>query len=459
MADAIAQDVGPLADQLDRLSLHPLHVFIIAACALGLGFDLAEIALGGVLSAMFSAPPHLVDPKTLSWLLAAAYIGVIGGASLGGWLADHHGRRRVMLVVLLFLAATSAAAAASPDMDFLILARGLSGLALGAYPPLMGAYLTDILPARRRGPLIMVAVALGTLGPLILIFVVRWLTPIEPLGIEAWRWAFIIGAVGAAICALMFWHIPESPRWLISQGRLAEARATLAMFGIAFETKAGTEPTGGHGEVPAPIASPDRGRGGEAAGLDRRSFARRMGFLVAIYFLTPWATVGFPVLSGAVLIAKGIDVKDSLLYIGVSSLGPTIGAIIAGLVIDRIERKTALLICAAAMAVLGLVFGGADLPLWLVTTGLLFNLLIAIFLPVLVIYAAELFPTGQRARATSWAWAARGIGSALTPLALLPLLKSSGPLAMFAVMGATLAAFAALLALFGPRGEAGRAIR
>ena len=57
--------------KLDDLPLTRLHIFILIVCAVGFSFDLAEIAFGGILSAIFSAPPNPVDPNLLAWLLSA----------------------------------------------------------------------------------------------------------------------------------------------------------------------------------------------------------------------------------------------------------------------------------------------------------------------------------------------------------------------------------------------------
>ena len=107
---------------------------------------------------------------------------------------------------------------------------------------------------------------------------------------------------------------------------------------------------------------------------------------------------------------------------------------------------------------LGIVFALVNDPISLMATGLLFNLLVNLFTPVIVLYAAEMFTTDRRAQGASWGWAANRFAAALVPLALLPLLHAQGPLAMFVVIAGTLVAFVAVVAVFGPRGEAGRAV-
>jgi putative MFS transporter len=426
--------------------LCPLHFFALFVCALGLGLDLAELVIGSTLSALFSAAPNALEPHTLSWLLAAPYIGLVVGAPVAGWYADAYGRRATMLIITFILTFTSMAAAFSPNVAMLIVARGLSGLALGAYPPVIAAYLTDILPAAHRGRSIMVTVAAATLAPSALIFLVRWLTPLQPLGLESWRWAFIVGGACSALCLLLSRHLPESPRWLASRNRLAEAGEASVRFGVSAALNMPGSPAG------------EKQRCNPSA-LEGRAFARRIGLLLLLYFLTPWSAVAFPLLSGAILIQKGFNVADSLLYVGIANIGPTIGGLMTGLAIDRIERKSALVLCPFALMGLGYLFAITSAPALLMATGLAFSMIGVVFQAILVLYAAELFPATQRAKATSLSWASRGLGSALAPLILLPLLSASGPSSMFFVIGGTLATFTVILWLFGPRGKAGRKVQ
>lgn len=444
-SNKVAEAAG-MTDELNRLPFTRLHLFIILACSIGLSFDLAEIAFGGVLSAIFSAPPNSVDPFLLGWLLAAVYIGAIGGAPLLGWFADRFGRQPVMLGALAILALTSIGAALSPNISALIVFRGLSGFALGAYPPLMIAFLTDILPPARRGSAVFATVAIGYLGPPAVIFFVRGIGAGMPLGLEAWRWAFLMAGGGAAICTLLFLRVPESARWLVSKGRLSEARRSMDRF-KASAVVAGAEPVTTPVEATAPSGT-----------MTNADFIRRTVFLVIAYFLTPWATAGFTVLSGAVLVQKGINPQDSILYVGISTFGPLVGTFLAGWIVDRLERRLALAVLAGLLMLTGLVFGIVTDPVSLMASGLIFNLLVNLLTPVLVLYAAELFTTDRRAQGTSWGWASTRVGSALVPLALLPLLKAQGSLAMFVVIAATLIAFVAVILLFGPRGKAGHTV-
>lgn len=425
----------------------------MVVCALGLLFDVVEAGLSNALSAVFSAAPYHVPQFQLSVLLGSVFAGGAIGAPLLGWFSDRYGRRLALGASLMVLAVTSLLAAASSDIVSLTIYRALSGLALGSYPPLLVAYLSDVLPPARRGRMILICGAIGFLGAPAVVFLIRWLTPIAPLGFEGWRWALVIGAVGSLAVGIAFHWLPESPRWLDAAGRDAEAETACRRFEQAAGVASAAMLQVLAGERPGP--APPRVRFWSEAG---QHYRRRAALLIAIYFLSPWATVGFPLLSGAVLIEKGFRVADSLLLLGISLFGPTIGVLAGAFVIDRIERRTALVTVAGAMALIGLAFAMSNAPLPLMMLGIAFALLGAVYTSALTVYDAELFPTEMRATVSSTTWAANRIASALVPLALLPLLKGAGAIAMFSAIAVALAISIALLTIFGPRGLARRPV-
>jgi putative MFS transporter len=313
----------------------------------------------------------------------------------------------------------------------------------------MVAYLSDVLPPARRGRMILLCGAIGFLGAPAVVFLMRYLTPLAPFGFDGWRWVLVIGAAGSVAVGVAFRWLPESPRWLLTAGRDAQAEAVLQRFARSA----------GHAVAPLvrasaqPAGQPDSFW--SAAGRRHRA---RAALLTAMYFLSPWATVGFPLLSGAVLVQKGFRLADSLLYLGVTMFGPTLGVLAGAFVIDRIERRTALVLTAGAMALIGLAFAASNAPTTLMVLGLAFLLIGSVYVAVITVYDAELFPTAMRASVSSTTWAANRIASALAPLALLPLLKGYGEMVMFGVIAAALAGSIVLVLAFGPRGLARQSV-
>jgi putative MFS transporter len=162
-------------------------------------------------------------------------------------------------------------------------------------------------------------------------------------------------------------------------------------------------------------------------------------------------------LSAAFLVAKGYNLSDTLLYVGVSTFGPVIGSVLLAPVADRFERRTLLLAWAGIMVAAGVGFYNSDQAIWLMVTSFAFNLGGALYTPTLNTHIAELFAPQARARATSWAWSVNRVGAALVPLVMLPWLRSDQGGLVFAIIVAALAGTALVVAL-GPRGEAGRAV-
>lgn len=416
-----------IAQRLDHMPVTRCHVLVLVLCAFGLAFDLYEIGLGSAFGAIFSAPPYTASAGSLSWLLSSVYIGAILGASAGGWLADRIGRRKVMIGMLWLLAATAALAAASTNLFWLTAARVVMGITLGAFPPLLTAYLTDILPVANRGKLIFTTMAFAFLGAPVGVFLIRTMTPLEFLSVAGWRWSLVFGAGGAAVSALAFLRLPESPRWLSAVGRHEDALAALRRFEVS---PAVSRPALATATVPTPS--------GSDSAFAMESVRTRFAKLAALCFFSPWSTTAFPLLMGAILTQKGFQLSDTLFYVGLSAFGPVIGTLGAAFAIDRFERRASLAACAIAMLASGLLFTCSDEPGWLVLTSLAFSLCSAVYVPMLNVYGAELFATRVRASAVTGAWAFNRLGAALAPLLLVPLLRNAGPQTMIAVIAVTL---------------------
>ncbi|HSI48799.1 MAG TPA: MFS transporter [Ideonella sp.] len=440
---------GDIAARMDRLPVTWLHGLAMLICALGMMLDTLEMAFGGVLAAVFSAPPNPVPAGELSLLLAAVFLGAMLGAPLLGWWADRKGRRTALVSLMLWIAAVSLAAGMLHGVMPLTLCRFLSGLALGGYPPIVIAYLTDLLPPRRRGTLIFCSLSLSLLGPPAAIFLVRWLTPLQPLGLEGWRWGFLLGSAGALLSGLMFLALPESPRWLQARGRSAQAEAGCQ----AFERSRRLAGTAAMPDLPETEVRTEASAEHDGAA----HTGRRWPWVAGLFSLSPWATVAFPLLTGAVLTQRGFKLDAALLIFGLSSLGPLLGTLLASTVMDRFDRRLSMAACAVAMLACGAAFVFSSGTTALIVAMALFNLAISLYVTLLTVYGAELFPTRSRASATAGAWALNRTGAALGPLLLVPMLRDAGPAAMFAVVAASLVATLVLLSL-APRGRERRAV-
>jgi MFS transporter, putative metabolite:H+ symporter len=386
----------------------------VSVCALGLGADLLDMSLGNALAAVFSAPPYQLSGLSLGWILSGVYLGAVVGSPVLGWAAQRMGLQRMLRWLLLGLAVTAALCAASPSPNWLGIGRILSGLVLGPYPPVMIAYLSQILPPRRRGTLIFAASGVAYLAPPAGVFLVRSLSGSAPLGLDSWRWPFAASAALAlCVAAAAHWLAPISP----------------------------AQPS--HRDC-ATAAVP--------VGQQRTRFA----LAAALYFLSPWATVAFPLLTGPILLHRGLSLQDSLLHVGLATFGPIIGTFTLGPLMDRVARRTSLVLFAVMMLVTAV--GFITLPFPAVTTiaVVMFSTGVALYTPALTVYGAELFPYRSRAASTSAAWALNRLAACLAPIVLIGVCGSSATVLTASVCSALIASI--LLARTGPAGSMGKAL-
>jgi putative MFS transporter len=443
-----AEPLGPSAagHSLDQMAFGRMHALIAALCAFGLAIDIGELALNSAFSTLFADRLAFVPKDMQAILLGSVFAGGILGAPLFGLIADLYGRRIALQLSMLLVAAPSILAAGVSDPASLIGLRFLSGIALGAYPPLMTAWLTDILPPAGRARTILLVDAAGFLGAPLVLFTVYWLNSHQPGLVEGWR--AVLGGAGfwALVCAFAFAFVPESPRWLEARGRHDEAMAALARFqpGLAAVPRPAGEALAAAAPVPTRLWS--------------GPLRPRLALLFGLYMLRPAPTIAFPILMGLVLRMKGLDPSTSMLLVAASSFGGTAGTLLASTVVERLERRRAITVCGLVMVASAVVFYYALVPAVLFAACACFILFSTMYGPLLSIYASEIFPTPVRGRATAYAWGLARCVSSLLPLVLMPLLATAGIGAYAAVIIASILASIALLLAFGPAQLARRAI-
>jgi SP family sugar:H+ symporter-like MFS transporter len=295
----------------------------------------------------------------LGFTVGSLLIGCFIGAFFAGTLADRMGRRNVMRVAaLLFLGGALVQGFAHLQPIF-VTARIIGGMAVGAASVLSPAYISEVAPANIRGRMTTVQQIMIISG-LTAAFVVNYYlaaaagASTEKLGgIEAWRWMYLMQAIPAAVFLVALFLIPESPRFLVSKGRDAEAEIVLTrLFGADTAATKLTEIRGSFSADHRPqlrdILDPVKGgiRPVVWAGLLLAVFQQLVGINVIFYYgSTLWQLAGF-------------TEADSLLINIVSGVVSIGACLVTVALVDRIGRKPLLLIGSAGMAVtlFGLVY-------------------------------------------------------------------------------------------------------
>ena len=288
----------------------------------------------------------------LGFTVGSLLIGCFIGAFFAGRLADVMGRRNtMMLAAVLFLVGALIQGSASSQLLFVI-ARVAGGMAVGAASVLSPAYISEVAPANIRGRLTTVnqiMIITGLTGAFIVNYLLAQSAGVSTasywLGVEAWRWMYLMQAVPAAIFLFALIFIPESPRYLVSKGRDEKATQVLtSLFGANVAREKLAEIRATFAEDHRPRLSDIRGPGPLGVrpivwvGIMLAVFQQLVGINVIFYYgATLWQLAGFT--------------EDQSLQINIVSGAVSIAACFVTIaVIDKIGRKPLLLIGSAGMA-------------------------------------------------------------------------------------------------------------
>lgn len=158
----------------------------------------------------------------LGFTVATALIGTIVGALITGQLADRYGRKKVLYVIGALYIIGALGSALAPGAAVFVVFRFLGGVGVGASSVCAPIYTAEIAPPKNRGTLVGLVqfnIVLGILVAYASNAIIRALVD----GDDAWRWMLGVMAVPAAVFLLLLLTVPETPRWLLTHGRAAEA--------------------------------------------------------------------------------------------------------------------------------------------------------------------------------------------------------------------------------------------
>jgi MFS family permease len=237
-----------ISQRLDRLPWGRFHTLVIAALGITWILDGLEVTLvGAVAGALEQSPVLAFSAMDIGFASSAYLAGAVLGAVFFGWLTDRLGRRKLFFITLTVYLVATAATALSWNLASFALFRFLTGMGIGGEYAAINSTIQELVPPRVRGwtDLVVngsfwIGAALGAAGSIVLLDPALFETDI------GWRLAFAIGAVLSVIIFFMRLWIPESPRWLVTHGRQAEAEAIVAGIEARFRRE-------GHALSPGPF--------------------------------------------------------------------------------------------------------------------------------------------------------------------------------------------------------------
>ncbi len=375
---------------MKRAGLYVIAVSLVAAIGgLIFGFDTAIVA---------GATRYMKEQFSLGslqegWAVSVVLIGCMFGAGLAGPISDRIGRRRFMLVsAVLFLVSAVGCALPRTITEFMIF-RFVGGLGIGSAAVLSPLYIAEIAPARVRGALVSVN-QLAIVTGILLAYFVNWI--FAGAGPANWRWMYGTGALPSVLFFLLLLGVPESPRWLVKNGREDEARAVLARADTAEAAAAGIR------EIKDTLALEE----GSFREIFRPAFRRPL--LIAVVLAVFQQITGINAIlyyAPRIFEGAGFERMSAIGQSTVVGLVNMLFTVVAIVLADKVGRRPLLLIATAGMGA-SLVFLGAAFKFqFLPASALLLVILlyIAFFAsamgPLVWVVMAEIFPIKVRGAA------------------------------------------------------------
>ncbi|MGZ5487310.1 MAG: sugar porter family MFS transporter [Candidatus Aminicenantales bacterium] len=377
----------------------------------GLLFGYDWVVIGGA-KPFYEKFFNLTTPSQIGWAMSSALIGCLVGALVSGGLSDRFGRKKLLILAAFLFTVTGILTALAPSFSIFITNRLLGGVAIGLASNLSPMYIAEISPASMRGRYVSVnqlTIVIGILAAQL----TNWLIA-EPVpagataadilaswnGQAGWRCMFGAEAVPAFLFFLLMFLVPESPRWLVKNGRAEEAGRVLAKVGgqgFAAEALADIRSTLAAGEI-GRVRFRDLLEPGLTGVLV-------IGIALAVYQQWCGINVIFNY-AQEIFTAAGYGVSDVLFNIVVTGAVNLIFTLVAIRLVDRLGRKPLMLAGSAGLAVaFGLI--GASYAVHSRGVHILLLVLVAMALyalslaPVTWVILSEIFPNRIRGAAMS----------------------------------------------------------
>jgi sugar porter (SP) family MFS transporter len=423
-------------------------IWIATVAALGgflFGYD--WVVIGGA-KPFYESYFHLTTETLIGWANSCALVGCLAGSLLSGMIGDRLGRKRSLLLAGALFAVSSVLTGWAFSFTAFIAWRIMGGLAIGLASNISPLYIAEISPAQWRGRLVslnQLAIVCGILGAQIFDWQIGTrgaqlfsgsLSAATWNAQYGWRWMFTAVAVPAVLLFVLASVIPESPRWLISHHRMADAETILARMG-------GREYADGMVHIIAEHLQHDSARETGWRELASPGLRRLVLIGIGLAVLQQWS--GINILfnyAEEVYRSAGYGVNDILFNIVITGAINLVFTLLAMLFVDRLGRRFLMLLGCASVGVvhvaLAIVYHQhlRGLPILLLTLCAIgcYAMTLA---PVTWVLITEIFPTRIRARGVSLAVSALWASSFLLTFSFPALTGAFGQAGAFVVYGVT----------------------
>jgi MFS transporter, putative metabolite:H+ symporter len=398
--------------------------------------------MGDINTLAFAAPAIMkswhLSIAIIGYLTSGTFLGMFIGSTIGGWFSDRVGRKKALTLTTLWFAGFSLLNAFAWEPTGLFITRMLTGVGISAMTVVGITYISEMYPAKMRGSFQGWIMGIGLCGIPVTAYVARFFVPIGNWG---WRMVFVWGALGI-LFPLFSGFLKESPRWFETRGRFAEADAILDHLESLALAETGSLP-------PVSAEVPARPHRGGYIELIAPAYLARTAMLLFTWICFTLGFYGFTSWVPTLLVAHGFSLAHSLTWSSAMSLAAVPGALTAGVVSDRWDRKWLIAAVALAIAICGIFYGTTFVTATIIACGVLVEFFVHMFSPLLYTYTAESYPTEIRNSGTGLAYGVGRLVNVFGPLIVVFLFNHHGYTSVFVYISVAWVLLALTVGIFG----------
>lgn len=423
-----------ILERLERLPVGSFHYKLLVVTGLGWLFDSMDTGLISFVLPILAKEWGLT-PEQVGWIGSVGLIGMALGAVLAGTIADKFGRKNVFAATVILYSVSTGLCAVAWNYESLLVFRFLVGFGLGGELPVAATLMSEYAPSQLRGRFIVLLESFWGVGWLVAALISYLLIP--KFG---WQVAFIIGALPALYVFLIRLHMPESIRYLISHGKIDEARDII----LKLEKKLGvpSKPFDNDFEDEStPIFKLN------VLTLWKKTFRVRTLMLWLAWFGIVFSYYGIFMWLPSIVFAQGFEVVKTFEYVLIMTLAQLPGYFAAAWLVDVIGRRYTLSMFLMMSGVCAYFFGNAATASSLLMWGAAMSFFNLGAWGVIYTYTPELYPTAIRALGSGWAAGFGRIGGMIAPMLVGVLLVHGAHINLIFAMFAAVFVFISVIVL------------
>lgn len=341
------------------------------------------------------------------------YFGMFLGAIFGGWLSDKIGRKKGLMTTVSIFSIASMTNGLGSTFPVIALARALTGFGVVATVVIAMVYIAEMMPSEQRGKYQALTIASGTIGVPIIGAFAAWFIP---QAVDNWRIIFFIGGAGFFIPVVGYFWLKESPRWLVSKGRTAEAEMLVKeMTGREVDLS---------GEAHKNVKKSNN--------IEALRIMLSKGYIkrtLILVFLSLGITLGAFFLGGFYTTAMtqgGMAMSAALTVMAIAAWGIPLGDFTSSFISDKGGRKIPIAIFCFVQGAAAILAGATFIPVIIAIALVIQRIFGAGSMTMLWTYLAESFPTHIRNNAVGITFGFARIMASLSQFALPGLYTAYG---------------------------------